>query len=55
VRELAVAMLIMGTLFTLVAVVFMFRGATAASIVAILIPSLSLILAGGLVLRQNRE
>ena len=54
-RNLAVAMLIMGTLFAVIAVAFMFRGAPSSSNVAILIPSVSLLAAGGVILRQYRE
>lgn len=53
-RNLAVAMLIMGSLFAAIAVVFMVRGAPSASNVAILIPSVFLLTAGGILFRQYR-
>jgi uncharacterized membrane protein HdeD (DUF308 family) len=54
-RNLAVAMLLMGSLFVIIAVVFMFRNPSPSSILGILIPSVSLIVAGGIILRHYRE
>jgi hypothetical protein len=54
-RNLAVAMVLMGGLFTVVAIAFMLGDSPSASVVGILIPSVSLIVAGGIILRRYRD
>jgi lipopolysaccharide export LptBFGC system permease protein LptF len=54
-RNLAVAMLLMGSLFLVIAGVFMVRDPAPWPILGILIPSISLLVAGGIILRQYRQ
>jgi dipeptide/tripeptide permease len=54
-RSLAVAMLIMGGAFILVAIGFLVRDASVASGLAILVPALSLVVAGIITLSHERQ
>jgi hypothetical protein len=54
-RNLAIAMLVTGGAFTFVAIGFLLRGPSAAAGLAVLVPSLFLVLAGVVTLNDRRR